>query len=60
MAPADFVLKNGNGMEVRVLRTGAIIQSIIVPDRNGHLEEVVYGFDDPEDYLVSVFLNQRR
>lgn len=59
MASAEFVLKNGNGMEVRVLRTGAILKSVIVPDRNGNLDDVVYGFDDPGDYLVPVVLHHQ-
>jgi aldose 1-epimerase len=49
---AAHVLRNNTGMEVHVLRTGAVIQRIIVPDKNGHLDDVVLGFDDEAAYKV--------
>lgn len=44
-------LKNSNGMEVAITNYGAIVQSIVVPDRNGKFEDVVLGFDTLEGYL---------
>lgn len=36
---------------VDILNFGGIIQSILVPDQNGRLTDVVLGFDNFEDYL---------
>lgn len=40
-----------SGVAVRILTIGASLQSIIVPDREGVLDDVLLGFDDPADYL---------
>ena len=45
-----FELKNENGMLVRILDLGGIIQSVIVPDRNGNMLDVALGYDDVESY----------
>ncbi len=47
----EYVLKNENGMEVRILDYGGTIRSIIVPDKNGDAGDVVLGFDSIEGYL---------
>jgi aldose 1-epimerase len=47
-----FTLVNGKGMEVRVIDFGAIIQSIRVPDRNGHIDDVALGYDDLASYVA--------
>jgi aldose 1-epimerase len=39
-------------MKVRVLQYGAILQSLIVPDRNGRKADVVLGFDDLAHYVT--------
>ena len=41
-----FTLTNNSGMEVRTIPYGAILVSIRVPDKNGHLDDVVIGHDD--------------
>ena len=43
-----YTLKSasGRGIEVQVLTLGCTITSIKVPDRNGHIDDVVLGFDD--------------
>ena len=51
---AQFLLKNRNGMEVRLASYGARITSIKVPDRNGAMADVVLGFDTVEPYRSSV------
>lgn len=43
-------IKNSQGLELTVLNFGGIIQGLKVPDRSGKLEDIVLGFDDPEDY----------
>jgi len=47
-----FSLKNKNGMEVKITNFGGIITSIIVPDKNGKMDDVVLGFDNIEQYLT--------
>ena len=47
-----YDLTNARGSQVRVLTYGAVIQSLRVPDRNGHLEDVVLGFPTLEGYLA--------
>ena len=41
--PGAVVLRNKAGMEVHILPTGASIQRLMVPDREGKLEDVVLG-----------------
>ena len=45
-----LVLKNDNGMEVCVTNFGGRIVSVMVPDRNGVMRDVVLGFDNIGDY----------
>ena len=46
-----FTLKNANGMEVCITNFGGRIVSIMVPDKNGKMEDVVLGFDSIADYI---------
>ncbi len=46
-----FRLTNSFGMQVTIIEYGGIIQSVIVPDRNGVLENVTLGFDSLDDYV---------
>jgi galactose mutarotase len=46
-----YTLTNANGVAVRVLTYGAILQAIRVPDRGGHLDDVVLGYDSLADYV---------
>jgi aldose 1-epimerase len=45
-----YVLKNKAGVEVCITNFGARIVSVMVPDRNGELKDVVLGFDNITDY----------
>jgi aldose 1-epimerase len=45
-------LRGDNGFEVRLITYGAAIQSIFVPDRAGHLADVVLGRGDLAGYLA--------
>lgn len=47
------VLRNAAGVEVHVLRRGAIIQRLLVPDAAGQVADVVLGFDAEEPYKAS-------
>jgi aldose 1-epimerase len=49
-----FTLKNDSGMTVRVTNFGAIITSIIVPDRNGKFADVALGYNDIASYTNAV------
>ena len=42
-----YTIKNAAGASVSVTDLGAAVQSIIVPDRNGVLGDVVLGYDTP-------------
>ena len=46
-----FTLRNANGVEARISNYGGIIVSFKVPDRNGHFEDVVLGYDQIDGYL---------
>ena len=46
-----YTLANDNGMRVSVLTYGGIVQSLVVPDRNGIGGDVALGFDSIEDYM---------
>ncbi len=46
-----FRMRNGAGMEVTISNYGGIVQSILTPDRQGRLADVVLGFDTLEGYV---------
>ena len=46
-----YSLKNANGVEVCITNFGARIVSIMVPDKNGEMQDIVLGFDNIEDYI---------
>ena len=48
--PELYTLKNASGMEVSITNYGGRIVSLLVPDRNGELKDVVLGFDNLTDY----------
>ncbi|MBJ2125379.1 aldose epimerase family protein [Flavobacterium sp. IB48] len=46
-----FTITNSQGNYVELLNYGAIVKSIVVPDKNGKKENVVLGFPTLEGYL---------
>lgn len=47
-----YILTNKNGMEVCLTNFGGRIVSVMVPDKNGQLQDVVLGFDSIQDYIT--------
>lgn len=45
-----YTLTNSKGMKASVTNLGAILVRLLVPDREGCLEDVVLGFDTAEEY----------
>lgn len=48
---ALYTLTNSNGMEVCVTNFGGRVVSIMVPDKNGNMTDVVLGYGTAEDYF---------
>lgn len=46
-----YTLTNAHGEQIKVLNYGGIIQSWLVPDRNGKMGDVVLGFDSLDQYI---------
>lgn len=45
-----YTLTNGNGIQVQLSDIGAGIVSIMVPDRDGHKDDIVLGYPNATDY----------
>jgi aldose 1-epimerase len=51
--PVDlYTLTNANGLVVRITTYGGAIVSLLIPDRDGNLGDIVLGFDTLEDYVT--------
>jgi aldose 1-epimerase len=48
-----YTLKNSNRLEAKITNYGGIVVSLLVPDKNGKLTDVVLGHDDLCDYLAN-------
>jgi aldose 1-epimerase len=46
-----YTLTNRHCMEVNIITYGGIVQSLLVPDREGRVRNVVLGFDNLADYV---------
>lgn len=46
-----YTLTNANGMEVKITNYGGIITSVVVPDRDGDMENVTLGFTTLDEYV---------
>ncbi|MDI3548642.1 MAG: aldose 1-epimerase [Halanaerobiales bacterium] len=50
--PADlFVLENSNHLEMKVTNYGGIVVSLVVPDRDGNMDDIVLGYNQLEAYV---------
>ena len=52
---SEFLLKNSNGISVKILSFGGIIQEINLPNKNGFTENVVLSYINPKDYIKDNF-----
>lgn len=50
---ALYVMKNKQGAEVCMTNWGGRIVSIMVPDKNGKMTDVVLGYDNIQDYVAN-------
>ena len=50
-----YTLKNSSGASAGIITYGARIQSFLVPDRDGRLQDIVRGFDDVAGYESETF-----
>lgn len=46
-----YTLVNASGASVKLSSVGAGIVSVVVPDREGHMDDVVIGYANPADYF---------
>jgi aldose 1-epimerase len=49
-AVEKYTLRNSHGIEASVITYGATLQSLLMPDKNGKVDDVVLGFDDVQGY----------
>lgn len=49
--PVDlYTLTNANGLTAKITNYGGILVSLTVPDKDGHMDDVVLGFDTVTEY----------
>ena len=46
-----YTMTNRNGISVRLLEFGGIMNKLLLPDKNGEFKDVVCGFDNLDGYL---------
>ena len=50
-----YTLSNNHGMSLKISNYGAIVQSVIVPDKNDGSVNIVLGYDSLADYVADTF-----
>jgi len=53
VAIEKYTLSNSHGMQASIITWGGVLQSLIVPDKNGKPDDVVLGFDDIQGYQAN-------
>lgn len=48
-----FTLKNSDGIKILITNYGGRVMNIFTPDKSGHFDDIVLGYDEPEDYMKS-------
>ncbi|MGP1994322.1 aldose epimerase family protein [Zobellia laminariae] len=51
----QYILENDNGVSVKISTYGATITSILLPNKDGKIEEIVCGFDTFENYFSDAY-----
>ena len=49
-----FTLKNINGIEVSFIDLGGVITNIMMPDKDGVVDDIVLGYDNVSDYEINM------
>jgi aldose 1-epimerase len=57
LAVYHYELTNNTGTTVKITNIGSTITSITTPNKDGIIEEVTLGFDDPMYYLSDQYIN---
>ena len=52
-----YTLTNRKGSKIKITNYGGIVTSLLVPDKNGQLDNVVLGFDSPLVYTSDEYIN---
>lgn len=50
--PVEAFRLSAGGTSIEVITLGAILMRLTRPDRNGKLDDIVLGYDDPADYVT--------
>ncbi|MDB5236559.1 MAG: galactose mutarotase [Hymenobacter sp.] len=53
-----FTLQNAHGVKATITNYGGTLTSLLVPDKNGKLGDVVLGFDNVSGYTSDLFLKE--
>ncbi len=48
-----YTLTNSMGSSVSIMDFGATVVSVVMPDKNGHMDDLALGFDKPDDYAAA-------
>jgi aldose 1-epimerase len=48
-----YNIENKNGLRVKITNYGGRIMSLFTPDKTGRFNDIVLGYDSPEEYLNS-------
>ncbi|MHC4157643.1 MAG: aldose epimerase family protein [Planctomycetota bacterium] len=46
-----YTLTNNNGLQAEIMTYGGIVRTLLVPDRDGNLADIVLGYDTLEEYI---------
>jgi len=47
----SYTLMNGSGIQAKIINYGAIVVSLLVPDRNSKLADIILGYDSLNGYI---------
>ena len=49
-----YTLKNNNGIEVSFIDLGGVITNLMMPDKDGNIDDIVLGYDTVAEYEVNM------